>query len=211
MLRVCSPSHRIHCTESNYWTGSDPSTRTDSRKQEIASHHEGAWSKRSTKPCARKSLRPNQLDALKTTASSVGLEINTEKTEQMRLSQPADNTPTPLHIDGQPIKIVDDFKYLGSYVGSTDKDVNNRIALAWGAFNKLITLLTARSNTNTLPLRHRMRLFNAACITVLLYGCESWVLSAQPTRRLRQDLLPHSAHDTTVRDAHHQQWSLQSS
>jgi hypothetical protein len=70
-----------------------------------------------------------QLDALKTTASSVGLEINTEKTEQMRLNQPADNTPTPLHVDGQPIKIVDDFKYLGFRINGQRHQQQNRTRL----------------------------------------------------------------------------------
>ena len=73
-----------------------------------------------------------------------------------------------------------DFKYLGSYVGSSEKDINIRIGLAWGAFNKLRSLLTSKTLSNQL----KLRLFNAACISVLLYGCECWLLNASSTKKL---------------------------
>jgi hypothetical protein len=78
-----------------------------------------------------------QLDSPKINASKVGLEINKDKTEQMRLNLPANsNIPAPT-INGEPIAVVNDFKYLGSYMSSSEKDVNNRITLAWVAFHKL--------------------------------------------------------------------------
>ena len=108
-----------------------------------------------------------QLDSLKHHASTVGLEINIPKTEQMRLNLPDTSpSPPPLHIDGQPIRIVDEFNYLGSYMGSTDKDINNRIGLAWAAFNRLKPILTSRSGKPTVKIK--IRLFNAACISILL-------------------------------------------
>ena len=79
-----------------------------------------------------------QLDLLKIKARTTGLEINVKKTEQMRLNQPSDSPPAPkLVIDGEEKAIVDDFKYLGSYVGSTEHDINVRIGLALAAFAKL--------------------------------------------------------------------------
>jgi hypothetical protein len=123
----------------------------------------------------------SQLDSLRHNALTVGLEINVKKTEQMRLNQPATSSPPPpLIIDGQSIEIVDEFKYLGSYMGSTEKDVANRIALAWGAFNKLKPILT---RTGKPSVKLKLRLFNAACISILLYGCESWVLTAQQANK----------------------------
>jgi hypothetical protein len=54
-----------------------------------------------------------KLDSLKINASKVGLEINKDKTEQMRLNIPANsNIPAPT-INGEPIAVVNDFKYLG--------------------------------------------------------------------------------------------------
>ena len=81
--------------------------------------------------------------------------------------------PPPLTINNEKIEIVDEFKYLGSYMNSTDKDINTRIGLAWSAFEKLKSILKAPK----LKTRLKMRIFNAACISILLYGCESWVLT----------------------------------
>ena len=38
-----------------------------------------------------------------------------------------------LIVNGQPIAIGDNLKYLGSYIGSTNKDIEARIGLAWSA------------------------------------------------------------------------------
>ena len=65
-------------------------------------------------------------------------------------------------------------------MGSTDRDINSRISLTWTAFGKLKTLLTARN----LNISLKIRLFNAACISILLYGCESWVLKEKQMKKL---------------------------
>ena len=39
--------------------------------------------------------------------------------------------------DGTELEKVEDFKYLGSWVDSTDKDINIRKAQAWHALNKM--------------------------------------------------------------------------
>ena len=122
-----------------------------------------------------------QLDALRISASKVGLEINVAKTEQMRLNLPDLAVPPPnLLIDGQKIAIVEDFKYLGAYMASTGKDVQVRIGQAWGAFAKIKSILLSPKPT----LSFKIRLFNAACISILLYGCESWVLTDAQTDKL---------------------------
>ena len=60
----------------------------------------------------------------------------------MQLNKPANlSTFDHLVINDQPINIVDDFKYLGSYVGSTEYDAQDLIGLAWAAFAKLKTIL----------------------------------------------------------------------
>jgi exonuclease III len=114
-----------------------------------------------------------QLDALQAKARTTGLEINVKKTEQMRLNQP-EGAPAPnLVIDGEEIAIVEDFKYLGSYVKSTEHDIEVRIGLAWGAFAKLKTILRSPMT----KLHRKIRIFQAACVSILLYGCESWILT----------------------------------
>jgi hypothetical protein len=121
-----------------------------------------------------------QLDAYEANAGAVGLRLNIKKTEQMQLNQPPGMNAKKLVSNGQDIAVVNDFKYLGSQVGSNEKDVKSRIALAWLAFAKLKTILKAARPT----VKFKMRLFNATCIPVLLYGCETWVLTEPLLKRL---------------------------
>ena len=122
-----------------------------------------------------------QLDAFRINSGKVGLEINIPKTEQMRRNLPStEPPPANLTINGQKIAIVEDFKYLGSHMASAAKDVQARIGLAWVAFHKLESILKSPQ----LKVDFRIRLFNASCVSILLYGCETWVL----TRDLENDL-----------------------
>ena len=99
----------------------------------------------------------------------------------MRLNKPANlSTVDHLVINDQPINKVDDFKYLGSYVGSTENDLQVHIGLAWAAFVKLKSIL--RSPKPNLNLK--IRLFKAACVSILLYGCETWILTEALTEKL---------------------------
>ena len=115
-----------------------------------------------------------QIDALKLQASKVGLQINLEKTEQIRLNQPIDTQQQkPIIIEGAEIAIVEDFKYLGSRVANSEADVKMRIGLAWAAFNKLKHILTSK----LVAIDTKLRLFDAVCLSILLYGAESWLLN----------------------------------
>lgn len=80
----------------------------------------------------------------------------------------------------QEVAIVNDFKYLGAYVGSTNKDVKVRIGLAWVAFHKLKSILKAPKT----KINFKIRLFKAACISILLYACETWILTKHLANRL---------------------------
>ena len=105
-------------------------------------------------------------------ARTVGLEINVAKTEQIRVNQPTGSLK-PLTIDGSEIAIVEDFKYLGSRVANTEADVKARIGLTRAAFNKLKHILISKLiATDT-----KLRLFDATCLSILLYGAESWLLN----------------------------------
>ena len=63
----------------------------------------------------------------------VGLGLNGPKTKYLKYNIDDD---TPLHTsDGTVLECKDDFKYLGSWVDSTEKDIAVRKALAWYALN----------------------------------------------------------------------------
>ena len=92
----------------------------------------------------------------------------------MRLNQSSILSPNDaLVIKGQHINKVDDFKYLGSYVVSTERDVKFRLDLHGQHLPKVKSILRSPK----VKLNFKIRLFKAACISILLYSCESWILT----------------------------------
>ena len=73
----------------------------------------------------------------------VGLHINVHKTKFLALNQ--QNIPILTTTDGRNLECVSDYKYLGSWIGSTEKDVKIRKALAWKASNKVCNFACHRT------------------------------------------------------------------
>ena len=82
-------------------------------------------------------------------------------------------------LDGTSLKLVDKFNYLGSSVSSTEKDIDTRLIKAWTAIDRLSIIwksdLTDKMNRS---------FFQAAVVSILLYGCTTWTL----TKRLEKKL-----------------------
>ena len=105
-----------------------------------------------------------------TAAKDLGLIISVPGTECMT----AGCSPRPsLRVCGGDIGHVSDFECLGSQVASSTCDFKRRKSLAWGAFWKLEHLWRGPS----LSVSTKVGLFGATCVTVLLCGCGSWVVS----------------------------------
>ena len=66
------------------------------------------------------------------TAKEVGLSINEDKTEYMSYNTPSPRNDTILS-NVKPLKKGNDFKYLGSWVDNSEKDMKGRKAQAWAA------------------------------------------------------------------------------
>ena len=100
----------------------------------------------------------------------MGLGINAKKTKGLPLNV---EDPAPLHtLDGTELEWVEDFKYLGSWVESTEKDIRIRKALAWQALNKMNSIWNSNMSRNL-----KTRFFIATIESIFLYGCESWTLN----------------------------------
>lgn len=109
--------------------------------------------------------------------AKVGLAMNAGKTKVMSFnikSKVDINTANGTHLEE-----VDDFRYLGAWMASTDKDIKFRKASAWRACNKLSNIWKS-----TLPRPFKLRFFSATVESVLLYGCESWTLTPKLTKGL---------------------------
>ncbi|KAJ8353279.1 hypothetical protein SKAU_G00208460 [Synaphobranchus kaupii] len=116
-----------------------------------------------------------QLNWLSQTAKETGLIINAEKTKFLTRNL----TDVNIDLDGQALDQVNDFQYLGSFVGSTENDFKHRKGKAWAAFWELKNIWKS-----TTPLELKVNLFKAAVLSVLLYGSESWVINENLKNRI---------------------------
>ena len=66
----------------------------------------------------------------------VGLALNAKKTKYITYNIDTEGSAVKTN-DGTELEKVEDFKYLGSWVDSTDKDIKIRKAQAWQALNKM--------------------------------------------------------------------------
>ena len=81
--------------------------------------------------------------------------------------------------DGTSLKVVDKFTYLGSSVSSTEKDTDTWLTKVWTAIDKLSIIWKS-----DLTDKMKRSFFQAAVVSILLYGCTTWTL----TKRLEKKL-----------------------
>ena len=123
-----------------------------------------------------------KVDDLSQESAKVGLKINVAKTKELRIN--VDSSVAPLSIDSQLIERVEHFQYLGSIIdenGGAIKDVETRIRKARGAYTILGKIWQASNYTvNT-----KLHIFKSCVVSVLLYGCETWLVSEVIRRKLQ--------------------------
>ena len=68
-------------------------------------------------------------------------------------------------------KQVENFKYIGSFIGSTLKDIDIRIAKAISELNSMHTILKSKMSDNL-----KRSFFRATFESVLVYGAITWTL-----------------------------------
>ena len=94
-----------------------------------------------------------------------GLKINVAKTEHLSTRE----NPLPMKLNGEELKNVDHFKYLGSVIckdGTIDRDLRARAALS--SWRKLTGVLYDRK----IPLRLKAKVYEAIIRPALTYGSE---------------------------------------
>ena len=77
------------------------------------------------------------------------------------------------------LKLVDKFTYLGSSVSSTEKDIDTWLTKAWTAIDRLSIIW--KSNL-TDKIKHSF--YQAAVVSILLYGCTTWTLTERLEKKL---------------------------
>ena len=120
--------------------------------------------------------------ALQTTASKIGLKINTEKTTVMRIN--TRRTEQSIRLGANEIGAVTSFTYFGSIVdttGGTDQDIKIRIGKARTAYVLLRKILKTRE----LLRPTKIRPFNSNVKAMLLYGTETWRTNVSSDKRVQ--------------------------
>ena len=82
-------------------------------------------------------------------------------------------------LDETPLKLIDKFIYLGSSVSATEKDIDTRLTKAWTSIDRLSIIWKS-----DLTDKMKRSFFQAAVVSILLYGCTTWTL----TKRLEKKL-----------------------
>ena len=82
-------------------------------------------------------------------------------------------------LDGTQLEVVDDFKYLGSWVASIEHGIKVRRFQAWKALHNMTKIWKSSLNSEL-----KRRLSVATVESVLLYGSEAWTLTVQQERSI---------------------------
>ncbi|KAI8486243.1 hypothetical protein Bbelb_359590 [Branchiostoma belcheri] len=115
-------------------------------------------------------------------ASKLGLSINWSKTELMHIGDGPD--PAPFSFNNITVNFVSTFNYLGSTVsrtGDLKPEIDRRRGLAAAAMQALWRPLWKHRH---ISLGTKLRVYNAAVVSILLYGAETWPLSNTLAARL---------------------------
>ena len=112
---------------------------------------------------------------MESASKSTGLFLNPSKTKYIHINPSANDS---VHSsDGSQIEEVEDFKYLGSYT-NFQHDIQCRKAQAWAAVH-------AHDNVWRAPIcrRTKQKIFRTTVELILIYGCDSIVVTNTISRK----------------------------
>ena len=107
---------------------------------------------------------------VKEEGEKVGLKLNIQKTKIM-----ASSPITSWQIDGETVKTVADFIFLGSKItanGDCSHEIKRRLLLG----RKVMANLDSTFKSRDIALPTKVRLVKAMVFPVVMYGCESWTV-----------------------------------
>jgi hypothetical protein len=124
-------------------------------------------------------------EALVVAAKEIGLEVNTDKTKYMVMSQDRNaGWGHSVTIDNSSIERVEEFKYLGSTLtdqNAIQEEIKSRLNLGNACYHSVQNLLCSRSLSKNL----KIKIYITIIFPVVLYECETWLLTLTEVRRLR--------------------------
>jgi exonuclease III len=115
----------------------------------------------------------HQTSSLQESYTRIGLRLNAKKTETLQFD-PDNALPTQIQLGNDTIRNVSSFCHLGSILSDSchlDEEIQHRISAASSAFGRLKQRVFLNRN---LKIMTKISVYNAVCISTLLYGCEAW-------------------------------------
>ena len=115
------------------------------------------------------------LYSLERAAAGIGLHVNAHKIEHMCFNQTSDIST----LGGSSLKLADEFTNLESSVSSTEKDIDTRLTKAGTAIDRLSVIWKS-----DLTDKMKRSFFQAAVVSILLYGCTTGTLTKRMEKKL---------------------------
>ena len=115
------------------------------------------------------------LHSLERATAGIGLHFNAHKTEYMGFNQTGDISAQ----GDSSLILVDKFTYLGSSVSITEKEIDTRLTKAWTDIDRLSVIWKS-----DLTDKMKRSFFQAVVVSILLYGCTSWMLTKRMEKKL---------------------------
>ena len=112
---------------------------------------------------------------LERATAGIGFHVNACKTEYMCYNQTGDI----FTLKRNSLKLVDKFTSLGSSVSSTETDIDMQLTKAWAAIDRLSVI-----SKSDLTDKMKRSFFQAAIVSILVYGCITWTLSKRLEKKL---------------------------
>ena len=110
-------------------------------------------------------------------SEKVGLKLNIQKTKIMETGP-----ITSWQIDGETVETVSDFIFLGSKItadGDCSHEIKRRLLLERKIMTNLDSILKSKNVLST-----KVCLVKATVFSIVMYGCESWLIKKAECRRI---------------------------
>ena len=123
----------------------------------------------------------NLVECLDETSTAYGMQISVEKTKLM--TNNTNDISSNIRVNGERLETVQSFKYLGAIV--TDEgsmpEIRSRIAQTIAAL-KMLKIIWDDKN---IDLSSKIRLLRSLVMSIFLYSCETWTLTAEIERKIQ--------------------------
>jgi len=129
-------------------------------------------------------LLQNSITNLHESGEQYGLSISVKKTKVMFVNMPSSCFAGKITLGNASIETVSKFVYLGCEIrddGTDTGEIQRRIGMCWSSFVCLRAVLWKRRE---ISIQTKMKLVNALILCRLLYGSETWTITARDLQRL---------------------------